>query len=88
MAVGAFSGAVGGVAGLLRVRRTARDGPLGPAAVAARFNAPVRDGGSLVCGRQLRPGILLENSPLQRRQILTPIASAASSPAEGSDSAG
>lgn len=48
----------------------------------------VSDGGNLIWGRQLRPAILLETSPATKREILKPTLAAASSPAEGSDSAG
>ncbi|XP_043688548.1 triose phosphate/phosphate translocator, chloroplastic isoform X1 [Telopea speciosissima] len=54
----------------------------------------VGDGGNLIWGRQLRPALLLlEKSPVIRfpsvkREILRPSFAAASSPAEGSDSAG
>lgn len=55
----------------------------------------VSDSGNLICGRQLRPAILLEaspvslNSPVPKREVLPrPCLAAASSPAEGSDSAG
>ncbi|XP_078438814.1 glucose-6-phosphate/phosphate translocator-like protein isoform X1 [Wolffia australiana] len=87
----ACSGAIGGVSGLLRLKRTPAEG-----AMAARLSGTVRDGGNLVCGRQLRAGILLEHSQSlvspwkapERRRILLPVASASASPAEGSDSAG
>ncbi|PKI55371.1 hypothetical protein CRG98_024222 [Punica granatum] len=54
----------------------------------------VGEGGNLIWGRQLRPALLLESSPAacapvaMRREILRPCLAAASSPAEGSDSAG
>ncbi|KAL3519818.1 hypothetical protein ACH5RR_017967 [Cinchona calisaya] len=55
----------------------------------------VGDGGNLVWGRQLRPAILLEAPPvnllspvIKRETLLRPCHAAASSPAEGSDSAG
>ncbi|CDO99491.1 unnamed protein product [Coffea canephora] len=55
----------------------------------------VADGGNLVWGRQLRPGILFEASPAtalspvtKRETLLRPCRTAASSPAEGSDSGG
>ncbi|CAA6661085.1 unnamed protein product [Spirodela intermedia] len=80
MAVGAFSGAVGGVSGLLRLRRTPREAA--PVAAAARLNGSVGEGGNLVWGRQLRPGLLLESAPVAavpcsmtapaRRRLLLP----------------
>ena len=49
----------------------------------------VGEGGNVIWGRQLRPALLLENSPVCKREILKPVLAAASSPAEGgSDSAG
>ncbi|KAF9672383.1 hypothetical protein SADUNF_Sadunf11G0036100 [Salix dunnii] len=50
----------------------------------------VSEGGNLIWGRQLRPSLLLEASyPVNsRKEILRPVMSAASSPAEGSDSSG
>ena len=50
----------------------------------------VSEGGNLIWGRQLRPSLLLEASyPVTaRKEILRPVMSAASSPAEGSDSSG
>ncbi|XVE51392.1 hypothetical protein DITRI_Ditri02bG0036400 [Diplodiscus trichospermus] len=49
----------------------------------------VGEGGNVIWGRQLRPALLLESSPVSKREILKPILAAASSPAEGgSDSAG
>ncbi|KAK2995001.1 hypothetical protein RJ640_030048, partial [Escallonia rubra] len=52
---------------------------------AARPIGAVADGGHLIWGRQLRPAILLEASPAK---TLRPCLAAASSPAEGGDSAG
>ncbi|KAM7500761.1 hypothetical protein LguiA_025175 [Lonicera macranthoides] len=56
---------------------------------------PITDGGNLIWGRQLRPALLLETSasttnffPATKREILRPSLASASSPAEGSDSAG
>lgn len=46
----------------------------------------VSGGANLIWGRQLRPAILLEASP--KRESIKPCFTAASSPAEGSDSAG
>ncbi|KAI3466701.1 hypothetical protein Pfo_023364 [Paulownia fortunei] len=52
------------------------------------------DGGNLIWGRQLRPAILLEASPViavspvMKRENFRPCLAAASSPAESSDSAG
>ncbi|GMH05472.1 hypothetical protein Nepgr_007312 [Nepenthes gracilis] len=49
----------------------------------------VKDGGNLIWGRQLRPTLLLEVSPVHRREtIVRPCSAAASSPAEGRDSSG
>ncbi|GAB4827000.1 hypothetical protein Ancab_033880 [Ancistrocladus abbreviatus] len=53
----------------------------------------VKDGGNLIWGRQLRPSLLIEAQSggavvLSKREILRPCSAAASSPAEGSDSAG
>lgn len=55
--------------------------------VSARPIGTVSEGGNLIWGRQLRPALLLEASP-SRKEILKPCLAAASSPAEGSDSAG
>ncbi|XP_059658808.1 triose phosphate/phosphate translocator, chloroplastic isoform X1 [Cornus florida] len=60
----------------------------------ARPIGAVGDGGNLLWGRQLRPAIILESSPLNtgfpanKREILRPSLATASSPAEGGDSAG
>ncbi|XVF27586.1 hypothetical protein REPUB_Repub14bG0121300 [Reevesia pubescens] len=43
----------------------------------------VREGGDVIWGRQLRPALLLESSPVSKREILKPVLAAASSPAEG-----
>ncbi|KAL0321261.1 UNVERIFIED_CONTAM: Triose phosphate/phosphate translocator, chloroplastic [Sesamum radiatum] len=59
-----------------------------------RLSGKLSDGGNLICGRQLRPAILLEASPaitvssVTKRQNVRPCLAAASSPAESSDSAG
>ncbi|OMO76375.1 Drug/metabolite transporter [Corchorus capsularis] len=45
----------------------------------------VAEGGNLIWGRQLRPALLLESSPVSKREILKPVFAAASS---GGDSAG
>ncbi|BBH00923.1 Glucose-6-phosphate/phosphate translocator-related protein [Prunus dulcis] len=55
--------------------------------VSARLIGAVSEGGNLIWGRQLRPALLLEASPL-KREILRPCLAAASSPTEGNDSAG
>lgn len=87
---GALSGTGSGLSGLLRLRRTARE----PTFATTRPAGSVTDGGNLIWGRQLRPAILLERSavlariPAGRRDLLRPVSAAASSPAEGSDSAG
>ncbi|XP_072977252.1 triose phosphate/phosphate translocator, chloroplastic isoform X1 [Typha angustifolia] len=94
---GTLSGAGGGISGLLRLRQR-------PAPAVASFSTsrlpsyPVSDGGNLICGRQLRPALLLERavaaSPAARlgagrRDLVRLVpAAASSSPAEGSDSAG
>ncbi|NBH36900.1 hypothetical protein D3Z58_26265, partial [Clostridiaceae bacterium] len=65
--------------------------PLRPSArIAGNFSVPaskltgrVSDGGNLIWGRQLRPAILLEASPVIKRESLRPCKAAA-----GSDSAG
>lgn len=57
---------------------------------------PIGDGGNLIWGRQLRPSLLLESSPVSvsyhlpatKRDILKPALAAASSPADSSDSSG
>ncbi|KAG1334984.1 triose phosphate/phosphate translocator, chloroplastic [Cocos nucifera] len=90
---GALSGTGSGLSGLLRLRRTARE-PTFAAFATTRPAGSVTDGGNLIWGRQLRPAILLERSavlariPAERRDLLRPVSAAASSPAEGSDSAG
>lgn len=54
----------------------------------------VGEGGNVIWGRQLRPALLLESSNAPaglfagKKEILRPILATASSPAEGSDSAG
>ncbi|XVE88106.1 hypothetical protein DITRI_Ditri19aG0041700 [Diplodiscus trichospermus] len=49
----------------------------------------VGEGGNVIWGRQLRPALLLERSPVSKREVLKPVSAAASSPADGgSDSAG
>ncbi|XP_068664847.1 triose phosphate/phosphate translocator TPT, chloroplastic [Aristolochia californica] len=83
------------IAGLVRLRRVTR---VATSAASARTNNPVRGGGNLIWGRQLRPALLLEQySPSQspaknvisgKRDLLKPVYAAASSPAEGSDPAG
>nr|CAD1842469.1 unnamed protein product [Ananas comosus var. bracteatus] len=86
---GTFSGTGGGISGLLRLRR--RPSAAGDAAAAVAFRPPagsVSGGGNLIWGRQLRPALLLDR-PAARRELLRPVAAAASSsPAEGNDSAG
>ncbi|KAL7142646.1 hypothetical protein ABFS83_08G137900 [Erythranthe nasuta] len=78
--------------------------PLKPAARLAgnssfptvRLTGKLSDGGNLICGRQLRPAILLEASPaatafcspVKKRDNLRPCLAAASSPAGSSDSSG
>lgn len=84
--------------GLARPRRSAtvtRLSTTGASFPTARPIGAVSDSGNLICGRQLRPAILLEaspvglNSPVPKREVLLrPCLAAASSPAEGSDSAG
>ncbi|KAF3451429.1 hypothetical protein FNV43_RR07524 [Rhamnella rubrinervis] len=56
--------------------------------VSARPIGTVAEGGNLIWGRHLRPALLLESSPVSKAEILRPCLAAASSPAEGSDSAG
>ncbi|KAG1330470.1 putative Triose phosphate/phosphate translocator, chloroplastic [Cocos nucifera] len=91
--IGSLSGSSGGLSGLLRLRRTARD-PTFAALATTRPAGSVTDGGNLIWGRQLLPAILLERSgvpsriPAGRWDLLRPVAAAASSPAEGSDSTG
>lgn len=62
-----------------------------------RSNRSVGGGGNLIWGRQLRPTLLIEKSSLSRnavaatagrKELLRPVCASASSPAEGSDSAG
>ncbi|XP_022715832.1 triose phosphate/phosphate translocator, chloroplastic-like [Durio zibethinus] len=49
----------------------------------------VGEGGNVIWGRQLRQALVLESSPVSKRDILKPVLAASSSPAEGgSDSAG
>ncbi|XP_024031069.1 triose phosphate/phosphate translocator, chloroplastic [Morus notabilis] len=73
---------------------TGRDlgGGSSSSSVPARPIGAVGEGGNLIWGRQLRPALLLESSPAPapatRREILRPCLAAASSPADGSDSAG
>ncbi|KAM3287321.1 triose phosphate/phosphate translocator, chloroplastic [Capsicum chacoense] len=57
---------------------------LSPAAATAKPVGPLIAGPNLIWGRQLRPAILLESSP--KRESIKPCYTAASSPAEGSDS--
>ncbi|XP_073116359.1 triose phosphate/phosphate translocator, chloroplastic isoform X1 [Elaeis guineensis] len=91
--IGSLSGSNSGISGLLRLRRTAKD-PTFAALATTRPAGSVTDGGNLIWGWQLQPAIPLERSavpsriPAGRRDLLGPVAAAASSPAEGSDSAG
>lgn len=55
---------------------------------ARRAVGTVAGGGNLIWGRQLRPALLLEGSPLSKADALRPCRAAASSPSEGNDSAG
>ncbi|KAL5730513.1 hypothetical protein ACHQM5_003320 [Ranunculus cassubicifolius] len=79
-------------AGLLRLRRqpTTRDNNTSVSFTTAKSVGDVSGGGNLIWGRQLRPALLLEKSPLvKKREILRPCSAASSSsPAEGSDSSG
>lgn len=76
-------------AGVIRLRKPARDTA---SIVPARPIGAVGDGGNLIWGRQLRHALVLESSPhailATKREILRPTFAAASSPSEGSDSAG
>ncbi|XP_073149570.1 triose phosphate/phosphate translocator, chloroplastic isoform X1 [Henckelia pumila] len=62
---------------------------------AVRLSGKLTDAGNLIWGRQLRPAVLLEASPatlplslVAKREGFQPCHAAASSPAEGGDSAG
>ncbi|PKA59089.1 Triose phosphate/phosphate translocator, chloroplastic [Apostasia shenzhenica] len=94
---GAISGTGSGISGLLCLRRCqqARD-PVSRSVMAA--SRSVSGGGSVIWGRQLRPALILDRTALslpanipvtEKQDILRPAsATASSSPAEGSDSAG
>ncbi|GKV01009.1 hypothetical protein SLEP1_g13608 [Rubroshorea leprosula] len=62
--------------------------------ISMRSIGTVGEGGNVIWGRQLRPALLLDSSPvvaslsIGKREILRPSLAAASSPAEGNDSAG
>ncbi|KAF8391304.1 hypothetical protein HHK36_023608 [Tetracentron sinense] len=77
------------ISGLTGLRRSTKEGS---SFVPMKSVGAVGDGGNLIWGRQLRPALLLEKSPVVRvpagkREILRP-SFATASPAEGSDSAG
>lgn len=84
-----------GIARPWRAASATRLGTTGASFPTTRPIGAVSDSGNLICGRQLRPAILLEtspvnlNSPVPKREILLrPCLAAASSPAGGSESAG
>ncbi|XP_078174515.1 glucose-6-phosphate/phosphate translocator-like protein isoform X1 [Carex rostrata] len=90
--VGTLAGSGGGISGLLRLRRQPTS--LAPTtslsfATARASSSSLSEGGNLISGRQLRPALLLEPNllkPLRQTRLI--IASAASTPAEGGESAG
>ncbi|CAI9087388.1 OLC1v1021445C1 [Oldenlandia corymbosa var. corymbosa] len=76
-------------------RRLSTSAPAASFSTISRPIGTVGDGGNLIWGRQLRPAILLEASPVhplspvtKRETRLRPCPAAASSPAGGSESAG
>ena len=87
MATAALPGAAG-ISTLLR-RKAPRHAAFAVAAAAPRPNGAVGDGGNLIWGRQLRPALLLPKLTAgEKRDVLVRPISAASTPAEGGDSAG
>ncbi|XP_050214646.1 triose phosphate/phosphate translocator, chloroplastic-like [Mercurialis annua] len=70
------------------LRRSFRESSHTTSFVSIKPIGAVGKGGNLIWGRQLRPSLLLESSPVTKRETLRPILAVASSPAEGSDSPG
>lgn len=76
------------------LRRSPRESQHNVSFVSLKPVGAVGEGGNVIWGRQLRPALLLESSNAPdglfagKREILRPTLATASSPAEGSDSAG
>lgn len=76
------------------LRRSPRESHQNVSFVSLKPVGAVGEGGNVIWGRQLRPALLLESSNAPaglfagKREILRPTLATASSPAEGSDSAG
>ncbi|GLT82808.1 hypothetical protein SLE2022_011470 [Rubroshorea leprosula] len=81
------------ISGLFSLRKPPRDAG-NVSFISMRSIGAVGEGGNVIWGRQLRPALLLDSSPvvaslsIGKREILRPSLAAASSPAEGNDSAG
>jgi hypothetical protein len=90
--VGTLSGSGGGISGLLRLRRQPIS--LAPAtslsfSTTIHSSSSLSEGGNLLSGRNLRPELVLEPNllnPFRHTRLIA--ACAASTPAEGGDSAG
>ncbi|KAL9452460.1 hypothetical protein AB3S75_008283 [Citrus x aurantiifolia] len=76
------------------LRRSPRENHQNVSFISLKPIGAVGEGGNVIWGRQLRPALLLESSNARaglfagKKEILRPILATASSPAEGSDSAG
>lgn len=76
------------------LRRSPRENHQNVSFISLKPIGAVGEGGNVIWGRQLRPALLLESSNAPaglfagKKEILRPILATASSPAEGSDSAG
>ncbi|PPS16474.1 hypothetical protein GOBAR_AA04125 [Gossypium barbadense] len=77
------------IAGLPQIRPKLSRDSLSVSFASAKPIGAVGEGGNVIWGRQLRPSLLLEISPVNKREILKPVlASASSAAGGGSDSAG
>ncbi|TYJ17838.1 hypothetical protein E1A91_A09G080800v1 [Gossypium mustelinum] len=77
------------IAGLPQIRPKLSRDSLSVSFASAKPIGAVGEGGNVIWGRQLRPSLLLEISPVNKREILKPaLASASSAAGGGSDSAG
>ncbi|KAG8483315.1 hypothetical protein CXB51_022300 [Gossypium anomalum] len=77
------------IAGLPQIRPKLSRDCLSVSFASAKPIGAVREGGNVIWGRPLRPSLLLESSPVNKREILKPVlASASSAAGGGSDSAG
>ncbi|KAA3455653.1 triose phosphate/phosphate translocator, chloroplastic-like isoform X1 [Gossypium australe] len=77
------------IAGLPQIRPKLSQDCLSVSFASAKPIGAVGEGGNMIWGRQLRSSLLLESSPVNKREILKPVlASASSAAGGGSDSAG